>query len=29
MNEFHRLAATIDQHMQQLAVQGVSGVPSP
>jgi len=24
MNEFRRLAAKIDQHMQQLAAQGVS-----
>jgi len=26
MNEFRRLAAKIDQHMQQLAAQGVSEV---
>ncbi len=27
MNEFRRLAAKIDQHMQQLAAQGISEVP--
>ena len=28
MNEFRRLAAKIDQHMQQLAAQGVNDAPA-
>ncbi|MCP3879462.1 MAG: transposase, partial [Sulfitobacter sp.] len=28
MNEFRRLAAKMDQHMQQLAAQGVNDAPA-
>lgn len=28
MNEFRRLAAKMDQHMQQLAAEGVNGAPA-